>query len=912
MESRMKKTPWILATSLLILVMMLGIGCSEKSSGGGGTVTGIAAVQIWMPSDTLKFLPGDSAIVEGWVAVTNNEGNVVPGVKVSLTLSAGFGSIEFVDAALRDTTNEIGRVYFRFRSYQQTGVQTITAAAGGKSAQWQLVVQAAPEVVAFLAINLSRNQLEIPTGLQDSVQVSVTISDSARIGISGISLRLQATGGTIAPLPPTDDAGRTSTWWYFSNEEGVFEISVRAGGLTRTAQITVTEQPTQGTLLLTTSHLWVRADDGVSTARITATLKNQLGVAVKEATIYFAAPGKGTIEADVITDSTGTAVTYFSGGSIPSENPFDSALVIARYLDWQLADTVRIFIEPPAQIPAFALRAGILTGIAGVDSTPINTTVLYEDGQRVSGLKINYYTTCGGIPVYRNLTNGIADTAVYYKYCNVATSTDALVWATVTGSGSAVPLAYSDTLSFYVVPGPARRVVIGTSSERIPINEQMDVWAAITDSFNNPVSSGVPVMFSSTLGTLSPESPVQTETDGFARCTLTPGTAAGPSIIKASIAAGAIVDSTLITIQSGGAATISLGVSYPSPQVRGTGGQDWTQLLARVKDINGNPAPDGVWVTFEIMSSPGGGANINGRGTLDSAQTSAGLATATFNSGTTPGPVLIQARAFTNGQVITATASNITVVSGPPAHIDIQASDVGTDAEGAAWDVVVTALVYDSYSNPVRDSIAVFFSIFPDTATILSDTAFTGNGPHRPGVCYTTLRYLSAATNEMVQITGRTAGDDGVTETVDYLLPLQDPTISLYPQPVSWHFGAQGDPCRIECWAILRDGHNVLINGSKVIYNAQRGRLYLDCNQTTNPTTYNYTGHIRGFENGKTMLCLKEQATYIFPTPDAPEITGDIQVEVEGYPEAIDTQIINFRRGQGLTDRGPIQPAQDN
>jgi len=191
-----------------------------------------------------------------------------------------------------------------------------------------------------------------------------------------------------------------------------------------------------------------------------------------------------------------------------------------------------------------------------------------------------------------------------------------------------------------------------------------------------------------------------------------------------------------------------------------------------------------------------------------------------------------------------------------------------------------------------------------DTALIESDTVYTGNGTHHPGIAYTALQYLSQATNEWVQITARTAGDHntGVSIQVPYQLPLLSPaTITLYCIPGSWHFLANPGPCMILCRSLVRDAHQQFINGSLVVYNPSRGRLYTL--QTGGTESYQrYTGPTLGPSDanpGETYLWLRETTQYIFPNADQMEITGEVAVEVQGHSEATDSQILNFRRGNG-------------
>lgn len=900
MEAIMKKTSWTAAALLLTLTMLLSFGCSEKNSGGGGT-GGIGAVQIIMPVDTLRFLPGDSASAFGWVVVKDNNGNVMPGIPVAMSLAAPFGFIEYVNTEQRDTTNAFGRVEFWFRVFNLAGDNIITATAGGRSDQKSIWVRPTNQLISRVTLNVLPNNLEVAPEAEDSVRVTVTVTDSSRNGVPGITPRLNATGGRLAPLSPTNSSGMTQTWWYSNGEFGTFTINVEIGGLSTSRDVTVNETSAYGSLRMSTSTRVIRADQCITRARLDATLKTASGVAVPNDTIYFATPGLGSVNSFAITDSAGRAIAYFCEMGIPHDAETDSALIIARYLRWGLKDTVRIHIQPRALVGSVSMTPGSFRGIAGIDSTSLTLRAFYEDGSPVSGYWVRFGSTCGRFSADSLLLyNGSPSGQIFYRFCDQVSSVSnqVQIWAQV-------DTVQSERLNMIVDPGPARRIRVIPTTNVIPINERLPVYAEIRDSLNNFVREGVAVVFSTTLGTLSPASPVQTNQDGVAWVELNPGTQAGQAVIKGTLG-GVVADSAVVTIQSGVAASIRLNVPNPSPQVSGTGGQSWTQVIANVNDANGNPVPDGQWVVFCIIADPGGGCNINNRGRCDSSQTSAGQASVTFNAGTEAGPVQIQACTRVEGfpQPICAIVSNINIVAGPPDHITIQPSQNATDTD-PSWSIPIAALVGDVYNNPVRDGIAVFFEVQPDTALILSDTVVTGNGPRIPGVAYTTLQYSSSATNQIVQITARTAGNPPVQASIFFVLPLQQPTIDLYVIPSSWHFPTQGNPCRIECRAVVQDGHEVEINGAKVIYSVQRGRLYTNCTGGVEQY-FNYTGP-PFFEDGFTMLCLREMATNIFPDQFTVEITGDVQVEVEGFDQAIDSQIINFRRGQGLTERGPVR-----
>ncbi|HEY3294699.1 MAG TPA: hypothetical protein VGL38_04640 [bacterium] len=906
----MKKITWAALTLPLMILLVLGLGCStDKRS--TATVGGSYLLQIVMltPTDTLRFLPGDSASAQGYVLVKDaSTGLTVTGVKVNLSLvQPNVGVIEH----LNDTTNTVGRVDFIFRTNRQVGqgYNIVHANIGSAEANYTIWIQPSSVLIGQPHISLSKSQVQVAPPQEDSVSVCVTLVDTSGIGIAGYSLQLRTSCGRMASLPPTDASGRACTMWYSNNQgEGWCVLSVQVANQSTKDSIFVhLLPPVLGTLTMASDKNVIHADMGITQAAIRATLKDQHSVARFGDTIFFAAPNLGSVNAYAVTDSHGVAHAYFTADDIPSSSPSDSAVVTASYYRWGLSDTVRIWVGEASSVGTVTLRSNKYEGVAGIDSALLTVQASYDDNSPVNGRYAHILADCN--PYLSSdsfLINNGTTQAIPWKFCSVVSPNGAPVHMVAT-----VGAARSDSISITVDAGPARYVHILAYSNPVGVGQSNPISVIVTDSLGNHVGNGQSVLFETNLGTMSPS---LTQTiNGMATSMFNSGTTAGPAIIKATIGAGLAVDSVLCTVNPGGAATIQLDVSNPSPQVQGTGGMEWTQLQARVHDAGGNPSPDGLWVYFQILDAPDVLCNINNAQNprLDSAMTSGGIALATFNAGRTPGPVSIRASVYTDSiHLAQATVSNISIVSGPPRHILIQPNSVGVDA-GASWDVSVQALVSDEFNNPVRDGVAVFFSVLPDTATILSDTVVTGNGAHHAGVAETILRYISAATNQLVDITARTAGTDStepVTATITYQLPIQAPAIQLGVEPSSVQFDAQypnGLPCHIRCIATLQDGHGVLINGSVIRFGTTRGRLYPVDNNTGLPVSRRTTGYDPDYQVddpygfGSATLYLVDTAHWIFPDPLSTEITGDVTVEVVGFSAATDSRVINFRRGNG-------------
>jgi hypothetical protein len=900
METTMKKIYWAAPLLLLAFLMVFAFGCQKKSGDPNGTSASDAGqIQILLGADTLRYLPGDSASTTVTVIVTSREGTVMKGQKVNLSLAnPALGFIEFQNTSLVDTTDDFGRVNLLYTSVGTPGANVIIAVSGGVSAVKPVVALEATDVVCELNLVLSRDQLQTSSNIEDTVTVQVSISDCNHNAIVGVTIRMEATGGRLSPPLPTDSAGTARTIWYSNNQFGNFIIRARAGGLIDSQSVHVDSLPDiRGTLALTAQTLQIRADNCVTPDTLRAILQNQLGVAVVGDTVQFSTSLGGVANSYAITDSLGRATAVFCG-VLPSVG--DSNHVVAIFTRWGLFDTLNVWIDRALDVAEVNLSLGNQLGlVAGVDSTIVNTSVFFEDLSRVDGIPIDFYTSCGTFTVQSAILNNGSVQGNYYHACpQVTTPTNQVkVWAVVAGISS-------DTLPVQIIPGAARFIAnIWALQDPIFLGQTDSVFALITDSLSNPVSSGQAVIFDSNLGTMNPV-PATTAINGVAGARFTPGTQAGQANIRAWL--GATVDSINITVISGQPNTIQLNVSNVSPQVQGTGGNSTSQLQATVNDANGNAVPDGTVVTFSIVhpGDPGGGININNHGLQDTALTAGGLAVATLNAGTNPGPVQVRACVLVNGVNICATNTSINIVAGPPANITIYPTNVGVDVGGDAYEVEISALVVDMFNNPVRCNTAVFFEVDPDTAQVVSDSVFVcnpnANGDVHLGMAYARLRYNSNATFQTVYITARTGEANPISEQIEYILPLQQPTIALNCDPNNWCFDISGTPCRIKCNVVVYDGHSTPINGATIDYGVQRGQFWTQSNGGVNRNwaITGPEGNPQG-ENGETALWLRGETNTMFPDPLVPEASDEVTVGIHGYPAATDAELVLMRRGCG-------------
>lgn len=197
--------------------------------------------------------------------------------------------------------------------------------------------------------------------------------------------------------------------------------------------------------------------------------------------------------------------------------------------------------------------------------------------------------------------------------------------------------------------------------------------------------------------------------------------------IKASVNEGGLIGESETSLQLSPDATpdfIYLASDSMSLSVRQTGGIEVGLLRATVYDVNGNPVPEGLNVSFYIIDGPGGGEHLgtDDLGPYETVTNSQGVATATIHSGSISGTIRIRATCVS----VLSNATQILVTAGPPAYIVVGYENCNVPY----WDNVaeangIVAVISDIYLNPVNDSEVVYFSV--DEGTMKSHEERTVN-----------------------------------------------------------------------------------------------------------------------------------------------------------------------------------------
>lgn len=373
-------------------------------------------------------------------------------------------------------------------------------------------------------------------------------------------------------------------------------------------------------------------------------------------------------------------------------------------------------------------------------STVVEVIVSDGEGGLLESIAVNFGVTPAGSGTFTPATAttdvyGIASTMFtpsqsgtlsLYAYVGNVNSSFVTIEVTGTGSQASGNLDISITPSLLVANGLSQAAVVVRIQDEVgnPAPDSTMVSLTAGESFDDIDGNGYftqnidSLLFDfnangmwDALGII----PAVAYTEaGSVAVTYTAGTQATTAYIKATVNEGGVFDgSNEVALQLTPDASvyqIELSSEEAGIQVRHTGGIESTVMKAICYDVFGNAVPEGLEVTFVITDGPDGGENIGGMGYGPvTAYTDAnGVASVVVWSGTVSGTTRLRASAAT----VLSNATFITIYAGPPYHIAVGAEYCNIPG----WETVneengITAVVSDLYSNPVQDSVTVYFRV---------------------------------------------------------------------------------------------------------------------------------------------------------------------------------------------------------
>ncbi len=244
-----------------------------------------------------------------------------------------------------------------------------------------------------------------------------------------------------------------------------------------------------------------------------------------------------------------------------------------------------------------------------------------------------------------------------------------------------------------------------------------------------------------------------------------------------------LTDTLGIQINSTGASFVEIIPPFPSQiAVQGSPDIESTILTAEIRDGNGNLVSDSYITRFTLGTSAVlAGVHFNGEeNTTDTFNYSSnGSASVTLNSGNTPVSVGLTVSVYDYAEInsvdeideatliTSAQAVPVTIASGPPTsgiigYSFLEAINIG----GGLTEMPVSIVLWDTWANPVADSISVYFTLNPPDAATINAEAKTANikpngtqDDSWPGVAWTTIIYNASQLFNFPEIIATTTGN---------------------------------------------------------------------------------------------------------------------------------------------------------
>lgn len=486
---------------------------------------------------------------------------------------------------------------------------------------------------------------------------------------------------------------------------GTTQLSATVGGVTGTAEISVSPAPSIG---ISADSVVLQAVAGSgATPSGTVAISNVGGVTLDSMALGAITFTQG--------GATGWLTASLNGPTAPTQlalNVSTVGLALGTYSATVPITAPSADNSPRSVTVVLTLTSGPATTIAlqagDLQTALVNATVatapavLVTDqfGNGVPGQAVSFAVTAGGGSVTGGSavsgTDGIA--AVASWKLGTAAGSNGLS-ATAAGLGGS-PVSFTAT----GVSAPAAQIAAnggnaqtGVAGQTLPIPPSV----LVTDQFGNPVS-GISVTFAVTGGGGSVIGGAQT-TNSSGVATVggwTLGTTAGANAMSATVTGLGSPASFTATGIAGPATTIAIAAGG-TPQTATAGSNVPIAPAVKVSDANGNGV-SGVAVTFAVAS---GGGSVTG-----GSATSVAGGVATVGSWRLGGPVgtnTLTATAALSGSPLTFTATGTT---GPAAIITANAGNNQAANAGEAVPLAPSVKVTDINGNPVA-GVAVTFAV---------------------------------------------------------------------------------------------------------------------------------------------------------------------------------------------------------
>ncbi|MDA8064832.1 MAG: Ig-like domain-containing protein, partial [Thermaerobacter sp.] len=635
-----------------------------------------SSVTVWPPEESVPADGSDSTLT---AYVRNAGGQPVAGVTVTWTTTLG----SFATATTQ-VTNAQGEVSATVYS-NTVGTATITATADGVSGTTPVDFYSTG-VASFW--NVSAAPGDVPADGTPST-VTAVVMNGGNQPVSGADVTFTTTLGTLSRASGvTNSQGEVSTTVY-SDTAGVATVTAATAGISDTTQVTFYSLVPNRVQV--SPWPWPVPADGQSTATVRAyvqdaagyylsgvpvTFSTSLGVLGQPTTLLTNASGEVSDTVYSLRAGTATITAALAGGIWNT----------GKVQFYQVNQAGSVSVWPSGSTPADGTTPSIVTA-----------QVLNAGYQPVPGVAVTWTTSLGSFTASTTqVTNaqGEVTAAVYSSQAGTATVT-----ATAGAASGSAQITFYSMVADNVQAAASPGTVLGDG------RSTSTVTAYVTDAAGYMLS-GVPVTFSTSLGTLGQPTTLQTNAQGQVSDTVYSATA---GIAVVSAAAGGVSGSAQVTFGSPVPVTVQAVQTSPVETLQKCGlfgcniftvllpvpadGQNTATVTTTVLDAAGFPVPR-VPVTFST--------SLGVLGQPATLQTNAAGQVSDTVYSSTAGTALVTATA---GGVSGSTS--VSFFSVVPAVVQAQAvpSEVPADGRSTA---TVTATVLDAAGIPIPGAAVSF------------------------------------------------------------------------------------------------------------------------------------------------------------------------------------------------------------
>jgi hypothetical protein len=730
------------------------------------------------------------------------------------------------------------------------GSARVKASAGAWSLDAPIDVRPLPEL---LTIDLVADRDEIcliGSGGEDRASVTARgVTVGGETAPAGIPIVFEILSGPAGGETFEGTQERSTT--ALTDAGGEARAVVRAGSLPGALTVTATRGPVTRSIEVGISvgpaaHITAHAADAEigswAQTAIDVALTDAFNNPVKDGTVVYFETDEGLVQGTSGPATSRTAggratATYYSLGPEPDGD--GRAEIVARAQPAGVSATVVVRI--PVAVPTVRIME--------VEASPAELTVKGVGEVDHALIRAACFTQSqvpapAGMPVSFEIVSGPGgDEMVNEERGASIVQTDAAGVATAlltsgTRSGPMHVRVTSGTIQrelyLGISAGPPAWVYCSAAPLTVTENPpSAEVTAVVSDAHNNPVPDGTVVYFGVDLGfvfTVGGSATAATSA-GVAKATyqaLIPDTSTAHAATVSCSTEGAIGCQTLIALPGGGdgeqagpIARIELVPSVTEIAARGTGWTEQCAVVATAYDSRSRPVGSGRSIAFEILAGPGGGEAIEsaGYGPVSLTTDANGQASVTLSSGTASGTVRLEASA--NG--LATRSAMVSIAAGPPVHISLGIDPLnirGWDAVGV--EAAVTAIVSDTYNNPVSDGTTIYFTC--DEGIIRGSNGNLGSAVTAGGIARAT--YLSGLPRDdgRVVVTASTAGGT-VLGTASLIVSGPAATVAFVAPTPPVAIPADGES-ELQVTAEVLDGNgNFVVGGMQVHFTTTQGTI---------------------------------------------------------------------------------------